>query len=78
MRVNLEKRATLAVLTNGCVPPQVALAFASRMIACSRDLPYPEPSADDASGLRLSSTVSLFTGYAVLSHLREPFECAFR
>jgi hypothetical protein len=58
----------------GCVPPQVALAFASRMIACSCDMQAPQPTADDASGLRLSSIVSLFTGYAALAHLRAPFD----
>jgi hypothetical protein len=67
----------MSVLTpfiSGCVPPQVALAFASRMIACSCDMQAPQPTADDASGLRLSSIVSLFTGYAALAHLRAPFD----
>ncbi len=67
----------MSILTpfiSGCAPPQVALAFASRMLAAACDMQAPALSADDAAALRLSSIVSLLIGYATLAHLRAPFD----
>jgi hypothetical protein len=71
------KSLELSILTpfiSGCVPPQVALAYSSRMFAASCDLSAPPPSADDASALRLVSIVSMFMGYASLAHARAPVD----
>jgi len=57
-----------------CVPPHIALAFASRIIAAACELHAPAPSADDASGLRLTSIVCLFVGYASMAHMRTPVD----
>ncbi len=67
----------ISVLTpflNGCVLPQVALTYASRVLAAACDLQAPQPSADDTSALRLPSVVALFIGYASFVHLRAPVE----
>jgi hypothetical protein len=65
----------LAILTpfiNSCIPPQLALVFATRMLAVVCDMDAPKPSEDNPSALRLPSLVSLFVGYASLVHLKAP------
>jgi hypothetical protein len=65
----------LSILTpfiNSCVPPQVALAYAARMLAACCDIDAVPPSNDEPQALRLPSLVSLFVGYASLVHLKAP------
>ena len=66
--------SVLSPFISSCAPPHIALAFASRIIAAACDLHAPEPSADDASALRLTAIISLFVGYASMVHLRTPID----
>jgi hypothetical protein len=64
--------SVLAPFISSSVPPHIALAFASRLLAACCDLDAAPLSTDEPQALRLTSLVSLFVGYASLVHLKAP------